>query len=61
MKKAIIALVILFIISVFTAVVSFVVCGGELIKAGVEYGIGEYREYRAEKTAENNIISIIEM
>ena len=44
MKKAIIALVILFIISVFTAVVSFAVCGGEMIKAGVEYGIGEYRE-----------------
>ncbi|MGN0569860.1 MAG: hypothetical protein ACI4N4_05070 [Candidatus Fimenecus sp.] len=60
MKKAIIALVILFIISVFTAIVSFAVCGGELIKAGIEYGIGEYREHRTEN-AVNNLLTIIEM
>ena len=39
MKKAIIAFAILFVISLFTAIVSFLVCGGELIKTGIEYGI----------------------
>lgn len=59
MKKAIVAFVILFVVSLFTAVISFAVCGGELIKTGVEYGIEQYREYKAEKDTENNVMSII--
>lgn len=59
MKKAIVAFVILFVISLFTAVISFAVCGGELIKTGIEYGVEQYREYKAEKESENNIMSII--
>lgn len=47
MKKAMLALAVLFIISVLTAVISFAVCGGELITSAVKYGISEYREYRA--------------
>ena len=48
MKKALITFIILFVISLFTAIVSFAVCGGELIKKGVEYGIKAYEEYKAE-------------
>lgn len=59
MKKAVVAFVILFVVSLFTAVISFTVCGGELIKTGIEYGVQEYREYKAEKETENNIMSII--
>ncbi len=59
MKKAIITFAILFVISLFTAVVSFAVCGGELIKTGVEYGIEQYREYKAEKETENNVMAMI--
>ncbi len=58
MKKALVTVVILFVISLFTAIVSFAVCGGELIKTGVEYGIEQYREYKA--TGENDITEIIE-
>ncbi len=57
MKKAIITFVVIFIISLFTAVVSFAVCGGELIKTGIEYGIEEYREYKAEQ--ENDLAAMI--
>ena len=39
MKKTLIAFVVLFVISLFTAIVSFMVCGGELIKTGIEYGV----------------------
>ncbi len=59
MKKAIITFVILFVISLFTAIVSFLVCGGELIKTGVEYGVEQYREYKAEKELENDVMSMI--
>lgn len=59
MKKAMITFIILFVISLFTAIVSFAVCGGELIKTGVEYGIEQYREYKAEKELENDVMSMI--
>lgn len=59
MKKALVTFVILFVISLFTAVISFAVCGGELIKTGIEYGVEQYREYKAEKEIENNIMSMI--
>lgn len=59
MKKAIITFIILFVISLFTAVVSFAVCGGELIKTGIEYGVEQYREYKAEKENENNVMALI--
>lgn len=59
MKKAIITFIILFVISLFTAVVSFAVCGGELIKTGIEYGVEQYREYKAEKETENNVMAMI--
>lgn len=59
MKKAIITFAILFLISLFTAIVSFAVCGGELIKTGVEYGVEQYREYKAEKETENDVMSMI--
>lgn len=58
MKKALVAVVILFVISLFTAIVSFAVCGGELIKTGVEYGVEQYREYKL--TGENDITDIID-
>ena len=58
MKKALIATVILFVISLFTAIVSFAVCGGELIKTGIDYGVEQYREYK--ETGENDITDIIE-
>ena len=58
MKKALVATVILFVISLFTAIVSFAVCGGELIKTGIDYGVEQYREYKA--TGENDITDIIE-
>ena len=58
MKKALVAVVILFVISLFTAVVSFAVCGGKLIKTGVEYGVEQYREYKS--TGENDITDIVE-
>lgn len=61
MKKALIAFVVLFVISLFTAIVSFLVCGGELIKAGIEYGVETYREYKAEKENQNDIMAMIEM
>ena len=48
-------------ISLFTSIVSFVVCGGELIKAGVEYGVEAYREYKAEKDVQNDVMAMIEM
>lgn len=58
MKKALIAVVILFVISLFTAIVSFAVCGGELIKTGINYGVEQYHEYKS--TGENDITEIIE-
>ena len=58
MKKALVATVILFVISLFTAIVSFAVCGGELIKTGIEYGIEQYHEYK--ETGANDITDIIE-
>lgn len=58
MKKAMIIFVILFCISLLTTFISFLVCGGELIKTGIEYGVEQYREYRAEENG-NNIIEII--
>ena len=61
MKKALIAFVVLFVISLFTALVSFAVCGSELIKAGIEYGVEAYREYKAEKETQNDIMAMIEM
>lgn len=61
MKKALIAFVVLFVISLFTAIVSFLVCGGELIKTGIEYGVEAYREYKAEKETQNDIMAMIEM
>ena len=59
MIKTLITFVILFVVSLFTAIVSFLVCGGELIKTGVEYGVEQYREYKAEKELENDIMSMI--
>ena len=61
MKKAIITFAILFVISLFTAIVSFAVCGGELIKTGIEYGIESYKEYKAEKEIENDLSAVIEI
>ncbi len=58
MKKAIIAVVILFVISLFTAIVSFAVCGGELIKTGIEYGVEQYHEYK--ETGENDLTEFVE-
>ena len=60
MKKAIITFLILFCISLFTTIVSFAVCGGELIKTGIEYGVEQYREYKAEQLEMNNIDQMIE-
>lgn len=59
MKKALITFVILFCISLFTTFVSFLVCGGELIKTGIAYGIEQYREYKATENM-NNIDDIIQ-
>ncbi len=59
MKKALVTFAILFVVSLFTAIVSFLVCGGELIKTGIEYGVEQYREYKAEKELENNVMSMI--
>lgn len=59
MKKAMITFVILFCISLFTTIVSFAVCGGELIKTGIEYGIEQYREYKADENV-NNVNDMIE-
>lgn len=59
MKKALIALAILFFVSIFTAIVSFAVCGGELIKSGIEIGVNAYKEYKAENTELNNVTNII--
>ena len=61
MKKALVAFVILFVISLFTSIVSFAACGGELIKTGIENGIEAYREYKAEKETQNDIMAMIEM
>ena len=58
MKKALVAFIILFVISLFTSIVSFAVCGGELIKTSVEYGVAQYQEYKA--TGENDITDMIE-
>ena len=58
MKKALVATVILFVISLFTAIVSFAVCGGELIKTGIAYVVEQYQEYKS--TGENDITDIIE-
>ena len=58
MKKALITFVILFVISLFTAIVSFAVCGGELIKTGIDYGIAQYHEYK--ETGENDITKLID-
>lgn len=52
MRKAIIAMIVLLVISIFTAVISLAVCGGELIVNAVEYGVKEYREYRFEEQYE---------
>ncbi len=60
MKKALILCVILFGVSLFTTIVSFVACGGELIKAGIEYGIEYYREYEQMENT-NDITDMIEM
>ena len=61
MKKALIAVVILFVISLFTAIVSFAVCGGELIKTGIEYGVEKYHEYKEQGGNINNISELIEI
>ena len=58
MKKALITFVILFCISLFTTIVSFFVCGGELIKTGISYGIEQYKEYKATENM-NNIEDVI--
>ena len=58
MKKALVAVLILFVISLFTAIVSFAVCGGELIKTCVESGVEQYREYKS--TGEIDITDIID-
>ena len=58
MKKTMIIFVILFLISLLTTFISFIVCGGELIKTGIDYGVEQYREYKA--TGENDITDIIE-
>lgn len=60
MKKAMVAVVILFVISLFTAVISFAICGGELIKTGIEYGVEQYREFKEEGKDFNDIIDIID-
>jgi hypothetical protein len=59
MKKALITFVILFCISLFTTFVSFLVCGGELIKTGIAYGIEQYREHQATENM-NNIDDMIQ-
>lgn len=58
MKKALITVVILFVISLFTAIVSFAVCGGELIKTGIEYGVEQYQEYKS--SGENDFTNLVE-
>lgn len=58
MKKAIITFVILFCISLFTTIISFAVCGGELIKTGISYGIEQYREFKETENV-NNINEVI--
>ena len=45
MRKAIIVCVVLLGISLFATIVSAVVCGGELLKWGIECGIEHYEEY----------------
>ena len=61
MKKALITFIVLFVISLFTTIVSLAVCGGELIKTGIEYGVEAYKEYKAENETQNDIMAIIEM
>ena len=61
MKKAIIGFAVLFVISLFTTIVSFLVCGGELIKTGIEYGVEAYKEYKAEQEIENDLSAVIEI
>lgn len=48
MKKALVFFGVLFTISLLVSIVSGAICGGELIKTGVEYGIEQYHEYKAE-------------
>lgn len=48
MRKTIIATIVLCLICSFTAVISLAVCGGEVIKSAVEYGV-EYFEELDEK------------
>lgn len=55
MKKAKIALTALFVIAIFTAIISFAVCGGELISTAVKYASEEFREYKNEK---NNAVAV---
>lgn len=59
MRKAIIVCVVLLGISLFATIVSAVVCGGELLKWGIECGIEHYEEYIQEKET-NDIEEIIE-
>ena len=60
MKKALITFIVLFVISLFTAIVSLAICGGELIKVGVAYGKEAYQEYK-EQEAQNDVMAKIEL
>lgn len=57
MKKAIIILVVLFVIAALTAFVSFCICGGELISTGIRYGVESYREYKMQNPTQALIIT----
>ena len=59
MKKALVVFAILFAISLFTTIVSLVVCGGELVRAGIEYGKEVYEEQNTQN--QNDVMAMIEM
>ncbi len=59
MRKAIIVCAVLLCVSLFATIMSAAVCGGEIIKWGIECGIEHYEEYVQEKET-NNIEEIIE-
>ncbi len=51
MKKAIIAFLVLFAVSAFTAAVSLAFCGGRLISSAVDYAAEKFYEYRGVENA----------
>ena len=53
MRKAIIVCAVLLCVSLFATIMSAAVCGGEIIKWGIERGIEHYEEYVQENETNN--------